>query len=68
MAKDYSKAVEWFTKSAEQGSSSAQCNLACCYEFGNGVEQDYTKAAEWYKKSAEQGFDAAKEKLELVCP
>jgi TPR repeat protein len=52
---DYTKAVEWYLKSAEQGDSVAQCNLGDCYYNGEGVNQDYTKAVEWYFKSAEQG-------------
>ncbi len=52
---DYTKAVEWFQKAANQGDASAQCYLGFCYEKGHGVQQDYTKAVEWYKKSAEQG-------------
>ena len=53
--KDYTKAVEWYTKSAEQGDPVGQWRLGYCYAYGQGVEKDYTKAVEWYTKSAEQG-------------
>ena len=57
--RDYTKAVEWFQKAAEQGHAIAQCYLGVCYERGRGVQQDYTKAVEWFQKAAEQGDAAA---------
>jgi len=53
--KDYSKAVEWYRKSAEQGDVNGQINLGTMYFNGFGVDKDYSKAVEWYRKSAEQG-------------
>ena len=58
-AGDYTKAVEYFQKSAEQGNAVAQCNLAQCYENGSGVTKNYAEAVKWYRKSAEQGYAAA---------
>ena len=49
------KALEWYTKAAEQGDATAQYNLGACYEYGEGVEQDMEKAVELYRKAAEQG-------------
>ena len=60
---DYTKAVYWYTKAAEQGLAVAQCDLGYCYENGNGVEQDHTKAVYWYTKAAEQGFAVAQYNL-----
>ena len=56
---DLEKAVEWFTKAAEQGNMNAQFYLGVCYECGEGIEQNYEKAAEWYIKAAEQGMHEA---------
>ena len=50
---NYEKAVEWYTKAAEQGNSEAQDTLGDCYYLGNGVEQNYEKAVEWYTEAAE---------------
>jgi len=33
---DYSKAHEWFVKSAEQGNSNAQCSVVELYDMGYG--------------------------------
>ena len=52
---DYSKAVKWFLKAAEQGDSWAQNDLGHCYSEGYGVSQDYNEAVRWYRKAAEQG-------------
>lgn len=59
VGQDYSKAVEWYKKAAEQGYADAQYNLGVMYRDGNGVRQDYSKAVEWYKKAAEQGVAQA---------
>ena len=56
---DYSKAVEWYRKSAEQGYARAQYVLGICYRLGEGVPQDYKEAVKWYRKSAEQGYAEA---------
>ena len=59
MKDDYTEAVKWYRKAAEQGDANAQGLLAQCYKDGSGVEQDYYKAAKWYCKAAEQGNDCA---------
>jgi len=59
----YAKAVYWFTKLAEQGNVSAQCELGLCYYYGLGVPKDNEKSVYWYTKSAEQGNDIAQSKL-----
>ena len=60
---DYTKAVEWYTKSSEQENSVAMCDLGFCYETGQGCDQNSTKAAEWYEKSANLGYSSAMYKL-----
>ena len=63
---DYSEALEWFRKAAEQGYADAQCNLGYCYDKGQGVPQDYSEAVKWYRKAAEQGNEYAKEQLQKL--
>ena len=48
-----------FTKAAEQGNASAQCNLGTSYLNGEGVAQDIEQAARWVHKAAAQGADLA---------
>ena len=63
--KNYTEAVKWFRKAAEQGNAKAQHNLGYCYYDGQGVSQDYTEAVKWYRKAAEQGNAKAQNNLGL---
>jgi TPR repeat protein/predicted Ser/Thr protein kinase len=60
---DYQQAVNWYQKSAEQGSATGQANLGNMYNQGLGVTIDQQQAFNWYKKSAEQGFAFGQENL-----
>ena len=53
--KDYTQAVVWYRKAAEQGNADAQYSLGYCYRNGYGVSQDNNQAVYWYRKAAEQG-------------
>ncbi len=62
---DYTKAFEWFEKSAATGNKFAQYSLGSLYYYGNGMAQNYEKAFEYYKLSADQDnayacYEAAK--------
>ena len=52
---DYTKAMEWYEKSADLGNVNAMDWIGYFYKEGYEVEQDYTKALEWYEKAAELG-------------
>lgn len=60
---DYTTAVTWYRKAAEQGLAPAQSNLGLAYTFGHGVRQDYSAAATWYRDAAEQGHPKAQNNL-----
>ena len=53
--RDYAKALEFYTKSAELGYAKAQYQVGYMYRFGVGVKIDHKKAVEWYLKAANQG-------------
>jgi tetratricopeptide (TPR) repeat protein len=55
VTQDYTQAIAWYRKAAEQGNATAQLNIGYMYEKGQGVTQDYTQAIAWYRKAAEQG-------------
>ena len=57
--KNYSQAVKWYSKSAEQGHIEAQVQLGICYKNGLGVAKNEHKAYYWWQKAAEQGHEAA---------
>jgi TPR repeat protein len=57
--KDEVKAVEWYTKAAEQGHTESQYDLGLMTLQGEGTAKNTLKGMEWLKKSAEQGNDSA---------
>lgn len=59
--KDYVKAVEWFTKSAHGGNTTAQYYLGVCYFQGQGVAQNLSVAKQWLEKSRAGGCSKAVE-------
>lgn len=60
---DYTQAIFWHQKSAEQGFTPAQFNLGIMYLEGQGVAQDYAQTVFWYLKAAEQGNAYAQNNL-----
>ena len=53
--KDYSKAMKWYLKAAEQGDAHSHFRVGSMYFYGYGVPKDYSTALKWYLKAAEQG-------------
>ena len=60
---NYTKAVTWLHKSAEQDFVKAQYNLGSMYYSGQGVPQDTAEAAKWYLQAAERGHASAQKNL-----
>ena len=60
----YAEAIDWLTKSAEQGQGWSACILGEMYEKGEGVPANMDEAVRWYKVSAKTsnayGKDARK--------
>lgn len=57
---NYTEAMKWFLKSAEQGNADSQKKLGLMYANGYGVLQDPVMAEMWFLKSVEGG-DADKQ-------
>jgi len=66
VTRDYSAAIDWFTKSADQGYAAAQYQLGMMYAKGRGVTQDYSIAASWFEKAANQGYVVAQYELGVM--
>ena len=60
-AKDQKKAMELYTKAAEQGQPVAQNNLG--YIYANLLD-DKVKAKYWFEKASENGYADATQALE----
>lgn len=52
---NYTEAVKYFKKAAENGYAEAQNRLAFRYCNGQGIEKNMQEAFKWYLKAAEQG-------------
>ena len=66
LEENYTQAIEWFTKSANQGLAEAEYNLGVMYYNGQGVKRDYPKAFELFTKSANQGYAKAEYNLGVM--
>lgn len=61
--KEYTEAVKWYRKAAEQGHAEAQYKLGRCYgPYGTGIH-DASEALRWFRKAAEQGYAEAQYEL-----
>lgn len=61
--RDYYKAIEFFKKSADEGSEYAKSYLGLFYEKGYGCVKDIERSIYWYKKAALDGNSFAKYSL-----
>jgi uncharacterized protein len=58
---DFTTAVSWYRRAAEQGNTAAQLNLGVMYDNGWGVMQNHVIAHMWFSLAAAMGDrDAAR--------
>jgi TPR repeat protein len=65
-AKKYDRAVDWWTKAANQNDQEAQYNLASTFQKGLGVAKDEAIALEWLLAAAMGGLTAAQARVGLA--
>ena len=63
---DYSMAVRWFTRAAEQGHVGAQDALGTYYWVGRGVPKDVTRAYFWSVLARASGKEASKVRVAFM--
>ena len=61
--KNYSKAIEWFRRSAERGNPKGENALGIAYAHGYGVVEDEVVGFNWFYKAALKGYPAAQHNL-----
>ena len=66
VSQDYSRAIYWYQKSAEQENPKAQYNLALMYIDGQGTQVNYKEAVRWLLRASELGYPNAQHNLALV--
>ena len=65
---DLPKAVEWYTKAAEQGHARAQYALALCYWYGKGTPRRHRnreRSMKLFSLAAKQGHPGAQTWLQV---
>jgi hypothetical protein len=61
--KDYTAALAWYRRAAENGSTTAMNNIATMYFHGLGVPQSYEEAVKWLHQAIQKGDAVAQNKL-----
>ena len=56
---DYTEAMRWFRKAADQGNADAPLKIGVLYGNGWGVAEDDAEAMRWFRKAADQGNTGA---------
>jgi TPR repeat protein len=64
--KNYTEAMKWYKKAADQGYTSAQNNLATMYADGKGVPKNFVKAYVWYSIASANGDETSKKNLDIL--
>jgi TPR repeat protein len=59
VSRDYSEALRWFRRAADQGEANAECSLGSMTYHGRGVQQDDAVAANLFRRAADQGLARA---------
>src|SRR6266852_3231408 len=60
---DFTQALLWYDKSANQRYALAQYNLGAMFEDGRGVGRNYKQAFDWYRKAADQNLSEAEKEV-----
>jgi TPR repeat protein len=63
VSQDYTQALNWLRKAADQGNEVSMRNIGIMYFKGWGVAQDRAEAIRWFRKAAERGDDESKQAL-----
>lgn len=63
--RNYTEAMRWYHKAAENGLAKAQYLLGVFYRYGSrGLIRDDNRAKRWFEKAAAQGYEEAIRELE----
>lgn len=60
---NYTEALRWYRKSADQGYDEAYMMLGHMYKSGHGVSKNETEAVNYYRKAAEKGYLPAQNEM-----
>lgn len=63
LGQDFTEALRWYRRAADQGNAEAQWRLGRLYSDGKGASQDLPEAAKWFRQAALRGHAQAQYKL-----
>ena len=63
LQRDFTRAYQYFLRSAQKGNEEAMYSLGVMYEKGEYGDPDYRKAREWFEKAAAQGHTKAQQRV-----
>lgn len=63
---NFTEAMKWFRKAADQGDAEAQYSIGKLYDYGLGVQQNFTKAMQWYLLAANQNHAGAQYSIGML--
>ena len=55
LPKDYTEAMNWYRRAADQGNANGQLGVGTMYLSGQGVQKNETEASKWFRKAADHG-------------
>ena len=56
VTQNFTEAMKWYRKAADQGNANAQAMVGMMYEKARGVPESFTKALKWYRMAADQAM------------
>lgn len=66
VTRSFAAALEWYTKSANQGFGPAAMVMGDLYSDGLGVKQDLIEALAWYRVAAGAGQELAENRCQAL--
>ena len=60
MRQEFSEALRWYHKAADQDHAAAQFDIGVMYAYGEGVPQDFVEAYAWFNLAAKTFAPVAK--------
>jgi hypothetical protein len=65
---DFTNAVVWYRRAAEQGEPEAMLSLASCYATGRGVARNPQESTRWLRQAATRLGDKLEDVVEATAP
>ncbi|KAF9550485.1 hypothetical protein EC957_000159 [Mortierella hygrophila] len=65
--RNYTEALRWYRKAAEQGDREGEFRLGAMHYYGHGTRKNPQEAEKWMRKAADRGFTPAATGMGIIC-